>query len=179
MFAWVGRRRLISLSRNRPNAGIALGRCRRTPGLGSGTTVERLVSARDCAQTVPMVFADEKELFPVVRAAACLRQKAGDLPGTVRDMNSCRLAARVRAARSFLSGADTVLQSLSERSRHRRSRGVRAACYVTAGSLFAGCTRVSNGCTTRRRHSFIYPVAGSVNARCGISYTRTRRWLDE
>jgi excinuclease ABC subunit C len=75
---------------------------------------------RDCAQSVPMLFADQKELFPLVRTAACLRHELATCLGPcAAACTRTDYAERVRAARSFLTGADTTLLQSLERDMKR------------------------------------------------------------
>jgi excinuclease ABC subunit C len=66
-----------------------------------------LFGLRDCPQSQEMAFADQRELFPLLRAAGCLRYEIGTCLGPCA--GGCTRSAyseRVRAARAFLTGAD-------------------------------------------------------------------------
>lgn len=93
----------------------------------AGEAIRRLndwFRLRDCAQSVPMLFADEKELFPTLRTAACLRHELMTCLGPCAAACSRGdYAERVRAARSFLTGADTSLLQSLERDMHRAAQG--------------------------------------------------------
>jgi excinuclease ABC subunit C len=69
---------------------------------------------RDCPQPQHIVFAGERELFPVDRTAGCLRYEIGTCLGPC--LGACSRSAyfaRVRAARAFLDGSDlSCLQAL-------------------------------------------------------------------
>jgi len=64
-----------------------------------------LFQLRDCPTDVPLVFADQTELFPVIRAAACLRYEIGTCLGPCAGLCSrSSYMAKVRLAQAFLSG---------------------------------------------------------------------------
>jgi excinuclease ABC subunit C len=69
---------------------------------------------RDCPRAQEMFFADQAELFPVVRTAGCLRYEIGTCLGPC--LGACSRAEymeRVRAARGFLAGTNlAVLETL-------------------------------------------------------------------
>src|SRR5205085_11335336 len=69
---------------------------------------------RDCPQAQGMTFAGDGELFPVVRAAGCLRYEIGTCLGPCAGACSRpAYADKVRAAQAFLDGADSSpLQAL-------------------------------------------------------------------
>lgn len=71
---------------------------------------------RDCSQAQAMHFAEQTELFPVLRAAGCLRYELGTCLGPCAA--ACSRPAymeRVRAARAFLEGTDvTLLEKLHD-----------------------------------------------------------------
>ena len=64
-----------------------------------------LFQLRDCPSDVPLVFADQAELFPVIRGASCLRHEIGTCLGPCAAL--CSQPAymnKVRQAQGFLSG---------------------------------------------------------------------------
>lgn len=69
---------------------------------------------RDCPQAQEMVFAEQMELFPVLRAAGCLRHEIGTCLAPCAGACSQRAyGTRVRQARAFLAGSDlSPLQNL-------------------------------------------------------------------
>jgi excinuclease ABC subunit C len=65
---------------------------------------------RDCPQSQEMAFADQTELFPILRAAGCIRHEIGTCLGPCA--GGCTrngYAKHVRAARDFLAGTDVTL----------------------------------------------------------------------
>src|SRR5262249_2705945 len=72
---------------------------------------------RDCPQSQAMIFADQQELFPVLRAAGCVRYEIGTCLGPCAAIcTHAAYAEQVRSARAFLDGSDTGLLSLLERA---------------------------------------------------------------
>jgi excinuclease ABC subunit C len=71
---------------------------------------------RDCPQAQELLFAEQVELFPVVRTAGCLRYELGTCLGPC--LGACSSQAyrtQVDAAADFLGGADqTILQTLEQ-----------------------------------------------------------------
>ncbi|MBV9125894.1 MAG: UvrB/UvrC motif-containing protein, partial [Planctomycetes bacterium] len=69
---------------------------------------------RDCPQAQEMVFTDQAELFPTLRAPGCLRYDIGTCLGPCAALCSrTAYGKQVRSARSFLEGTDdSLLQSL-------------------------------------------------------------------
>jgi excinuclease ABC subunit C len=64
-----------------------------------------LFQLRDCPSDVPLVFADQAELFPVIRGAGCLRYEIGTCLGPCTALCSqSAYAHKVRLAEAFLSG---------------------------------------------------------------------------
>jgi excinuclease ABC subunit C len=71
---------------------------------------------RDCPQSQEMVFSDQQELFPVLRAAGCLRHEIGTCLGPCAAACShAEYEARLDAARHFLDGADVGILERLER----------------------------------------------------------------
>src|SRR5262249_24504701 len=71
---------------------------------------------RDCPQKQEMVFADQGELFPQPRAAACIRHEIGKCLGPcAAACTRSAYARRVGDARAFLEGKDGTLLTTLER----------------------------------------------------------------
>src|SRR5262249_54006602 len=73
-----------------------------------------LFRLRDCEQSQKMHFADQGELFPMLRPAGCLRYEIGTCSGPcAAGVSRSGYGRQVRAARAFLDGADdSVLRTL-------------------------------------------------------------------
>src|SRR5260221_453938 len=66
-----------------------------------------LVKLRDCAQPHAMHFADQRELFPILHTAGCLRYELQTCLGPCAGFTSRSAYGRhVRAVRAFLEGRD-------------------------------------------------------------------------
>jgi excinuclease ABC subunit C len=88
---------------------------------------------RDCTQAQEMAFADQGELFPVVRAPGCLRLEIGTCLGPCA--GACTreaYRAQVRAARAFLAGEDDSPLSVLEAEMTAASA---ALLFERAGAL--------------------------------------------
>lgn len=118
---------------------------------------------RDCPQAQPMIFADQDELFPVARAAGCIRFEIGTCLGPCAAACSrTTYRDRVRAARSFLDGTDrTLLESL------RRDMVAASAAldFERAAALRDRLAplewldgHLERLRQARQQHTFIYPV---------------------
>jgi excinuclease ABC subunit C len=80
---------------------------------------------RDCPQSQEMVFADQAELFPMVRAAGCIRLEIAACIGPCAA--ACTLgdyADQVRGARRFLDGDDPEPVQTLEREMAAASAGL-------------------------------------------------------
>jgi excinuclease ABC subunit C len=120
---------------------------------------------RDCPRAQEMVFAEQQELFPVVRAAGCLRYEIGTCLGPC--LGTCTRSdymARVRAAQAFLAGRDLALLQSLKRDMVTASA---ALAFEQAASLrdqletftwlHEQLDRLRLACEQK---SFIYPVPG-------------------
>lgn len=121
---------------------------------------------RDCPQTVPMLFADQGELFPDDRGAKCLRFEIETCSGPcVGACSRKEYGDRVRAMKAFLDGRDrTVLASLKS-SMEEASAGLeyeKATAMRDRLQAFQWLDdRLSLLRKARTRNSFVYPLAGS------------------
>src|SRR5262249_24742729 len=120
---------------------------------------------RDCPQSQEMVFADQIELFPILRAAGCLRQEIGTCLGPCAAACTRRDSGRqLRVARSFRDGTDTLLLQTLEQEMTAASA---ALAFEQAGALRDKLDvlswlheRLDRLRRVRAEQSFIYPVAG-------------------
>jgi excinuclease ABC subunit C len=120
---------------------------------------------RDCSQAQPMVFADQPELFPIVRTAGCLRLEIGTCLGPCA--GACSRPAygmRVRGARAFLAGSDP---SLLEQLTKDMEAASRALEFERAANLRDKLdalrwlrTQLDRLEEARAKFSFVYPLPG-------------------
>jgi excinuclease ABC subunit C len=124
-----------------------------------------LFRLRDCPQSQKMIFADQRELFPVTRSAGCIRHEIGTCLGPCAAACTQRdYAEQVRVARAFLEGRDTrVLNKIEDAmaSASRRLDFERAAALRDQFEVLRWLSeRLEFMRRARRKHSFVYPVAG-------------------
>ena len=115
---------------------------------------------RDCPRAQQMVFADQAELFPIVRTAGCLRYEIGTCMGPC--LGACERAAylkSVRAAKAFLAGTDVALLKTLE---HAMSEASYALAFERAAALRDKweSLRWLHQRLDRLRLAFVYPVEG-------------------
>jgi excinuclease ABC subunit C len=119
---------------------------------------------RDCPQAQEMIFADQNELFPMVRAAGCLRHEIAACAGP------CAAACTrtdygdlVRAALRFLDGADPEPVETLEREMNAASLTLsfeRAAVLRDKLDTLQWLSNHLLRLRTAAGESFIYRVAG-------------------
>jgi excinuclease ABC subunit C len=84
--------------------------------------INDLLGLRDCPERMPMVYADQQDLFAAPRQAACLRHGLGTCAGPCAGFISERdYQARIDAAVAFLEGRgirplDVVVEEMTTRS---------------------------------------------------------------
>jgi excinuclease ABC subunit C len=124
-----------------------------------------LFRLRDCDQSQKMAFADQGELFPVLRPAGCLRFEIGTCSGPcVGNVTRTAYGRQARSARAFLDGDDDgILRTLE------REMAVAAASqsYERAAALRDKldvlnwlAERLGWLQRARLEHTFIYPLTG-------------------
>jgi excinuclease ABC subunit C len=120
---------------------------------------------RACPKPQEMIFADQRELFPFVRAAGCIRYEIGTCLGPCAAACSRRsYHKRVQAARSFLAGESReTLDSLAKEMVDAAS----AMAFEKAAELRDKQEtihwmkeRLDNLRSARQRNNFVYPVHG-------------------
>jgi excinuclease ABC subunit C len=123
---------------------------------------------RDCPKAQEMVFADQGELFPIARAAGCLRYEIGTCLGPC--LAACTrqdYLERVQAARAFLAGTDRSPLEALEREMAAASAALafeRAAALRDKLELLRWLQdRLERIRRARERQSFIYPVRGQAS----------------
>lgn len=120
---------------------------------------------RDCPQHQAMVFADQAELFPVLRAAGCLRHEIGTCSGPCAAACTRRdYGIQVRSACAFLKGSDlTPLQTLESAMQDASAATAfeRAAALRDKLDLLRWLHRhLERLRHVRERYSFVYTPAG-------------------
>ncbi len=124
-----------------------------------------LFRLRDCSQAQPLIFAEETELFPVLRAAGCLRHEINTCLGPCT--GACTRTAyldEVAAARAFLAGTDRSLLDRLERDMQAASAALafeRAAALRDQWEALRWlCNQLDRLRQAREESSFVYPVDG-------------------
>jgi excinuclease ABC subunit C len=120
---------------------------------------------RDCSQAQAMIFAEQGELFPMLRSAGCLRYEIGTCLGPCAGACSRRsYAAQVRAARTFLEGENA--RPLVELA-HELTTAAQAQAYERAAALRDRLNalrwlheQLDQVRRLRADGSFIYPLVG-------------------
>jgi excinuclease ABC subunit C len=117
---------------------------------------------RDCPQAQEMVFAEQTELFPVLRAPGCLRHDLGTCLGPCA--SACtrqEYKANVRAVVNFLRGLDRQPLELLRREMDEAAATLafeRAGILRDKLELLLWLDEHLDRLRKAARHSFIYPV---------------------
>ena len=124
-----------------------------------------LFRLRDCEQAQKMHFADQAELFPVLRPAGCLRFEIGTCSGPCAGgVTRAGYGRQTRNAREFLDGTDySALRKLEEdmaAAAASRSYERAAALRDKLDALRWLIEKLSWLQKARREHTFVYPLAG-------------------
>lgn len=120
---------------------------------------------RDCPQAQEMIFADQQELFPVLRAAGCVRYEIGTCLGPCAAVcTHSGYAEQVKKARAFLEGTNlsllqTLVQAMTEASAAMAFERA-AALRDKLGVLQWLNHHLQLLREAREKYSFIYPVEG-------------------
>lgn len=120
---------------------------------------------RDCPQAQEMVFAEQAELFPIVRAAGCIRLEIGTCLGPCAAVcTRDEYGERVKLARAFLEGTRTgLLQELKKEmaaAAHELAFERAAALRDKLDALQGLHDELHRLRVARDELSFVYPVAG-------------------
>jgi excinuclease ABC subunit C len=120
---------------------------------------------RDCPQWQEMAFADQRELFPILRAAGCLRYEIRTCLGPCA--GGCTRNAyteSVRAARAFLAGTNVSVLDKLKVEMEAASAAFdfeRAAMVRDKWQALQWLHRhIDRWRQTREQEAYIYPVAG-------------------
>lgn len=120
---------------------------------------------RDCPRAVPVVFADQPELFPHDRGATCLRWDIDTCLGPCAGLCSrTGYTASVRSAKAFLDGRDkAVLKELTKRMTAAAAE-LKFEQATAARDRLQTLTwlddRLTFLRTARKGGSFVYPLTG-------------------
>jgi excinuclease ABC subunit C len=118
---------------------------------------------RDCPQAQEMIFADQRELFPLPRAPGCIRHEIGQCLGPCAAVCSrADYAVQVRAAAAFLEGCDLApltkieseMQAASAALQFERAAALRDK-LTSLQWLTAHLARLREA----TQQSFVYPVS--------------------
>jgi excinuclease ABC subunit C len=120
---------------------------------------------RDCPQSQPMFFADQKELFTLPLTAGCLRHEIGACLGPcVGECTRSDYHKRVRAVRHFLMGNKSALLGTLETEMEAASESMLFERAAVLRDKLAALTWLRNQLNRikqmRQRQSFIYPIDG-------------------
>jgi excinuclease ABC subunit C len=123
---------------------------------------------RDCPHPQEMIFADQQELFPVVRAAGCIRHEIGNCLGPCAAACSRdEYAAGVQAALTFLRGESTAPLDILARDMAAASAALafeRAADLRDRLDVLQWLSDRLRHVREAARESCIYPVRGHDQA---------------
>jgi excinuclease ABC subunit C len=128
-----------------------------------------LFHLRDCAQHQAMHFAEQSELFPILRTAGCLRYELGTCLGPCAAFTTRSTYSRhVRAVKDFLEGRDISILHRLESQMHGASERQQFEQAAALRDKMAPIQwlreRLVGLDEARQRHSFIYPVASADKA---------------
>jgi excinuclease ABC subunit C len=120
---------------------------------------------RDCPQSIPLKFADQREMFPMDEPAGCLRYDIGMCLGPcIAAITRPQYSRGVRAAKAFLDGLDdepmvTLKKSMVEAATAKQFERA-ASLRDRIDDLYWLQERLAWLQTARREFSFVYPVEG-------------------
>jgi excinuclease ABC subunit C len=134
----------------------------------AGEAVRRLndwYRLRDCAQTVAMHFADQRELFSEERSPGCLRLEIGTCSGPcAAGCSRTGYGGQVRAAKRFLDGSDdrplTELRALMAQASVAMQFERAGALRDRLEELEWLWEKLNWLRQARKENTFVYPLAG-------------------
>jgi excinuclease ABC subunit C len=119
---------------------------------------------RNCPQAQTMAFADQHELFPLLRAPGCIRHEIGSCLAPCAGACTQRdYTAAAHTARAFLEGADTAPLHALESEMHAAAVAMqfeRAAALRDKWQALHWLARHLRRLREAGEHSFVYPVKG-------------------
>jgi excinuclease ABC subunit C len=120
---------------------------------------------RDCPQSQEMAFADQTELFPILRAAGCLRYEIGTCLGPcVGGCTRSGYSKSVRAARAFLAGTEIALLDQLHAEMRAASAALAFERAATLRDKLEALTwlhlRLERMRQIRGQETYVYPVGG-------------------
>jgi excinuclease ABC subunit C len=119
---------------------------------------------RDCPQKQTMIFADQKELFPIQLTPGCIRHDIGNCLGPcAAACTQPDYSFHTQAAREFLEGTDASPLEILERDMNTASTALqfeRAAILRDRLDSLRWLWRHLDRLRQAVRHSFVYPVSG-------------------
>jgi excinuclease ABC subunit C len=122
-----------------------------------------LFKLRDCPRTPEIVFADQTELFPLLRSPGCLRHDIGTCTGPCAALCSATgYGQQIERARAFLEGKETSQLDHLEAQMHAASASLayeRAAALRDKLAPLRWLQERLTALREARTHSFIYTAA--------------------
>jgi excinuclease ABC subunit C len=119
---------------------------------------------RDCPQKQEMVFADQRELFPLERTPGCIRHEIGQcLAPCAAQCGRADYAGHVRAAHAFLEGNDSSPLEMLARDMNAASEALafeRAAALRDKLDVLTWLSERLAHVREAARMSCVYPVCG-------------------
>jgi excinuclease ABC subunit C len=126
---------------------------------------------RDCPKPQTMIFADQRELFPLPLAPGCLRHEIGNcLAPCAAACSRIEYSNNLAAAQAFLDGKDTSPLDHLERDMAAAAAAMQfehAAAVRDKLDVLRWLVEHLDRLRQAAQHSFIYPVRG---------YDHTERW---
>jgi len=125
--------------------------------------INDLFGLRDCAQHQPMHFAEQRDLFPILRTPGCIRADLGTCLGPCAGNTTRGTYSRhVRAARDFLDGTDlkplekleSDMAKAAEQCQFERAAAIRDRLLPLQWIR----QRLDWLQNARQEHSFVYPI---------------------
>ncbi|MEZ6139161.1 MAG: GIY-YIG nuclease family protein [Zavarzinella sp.] len=132
-------------------------------------TLNHWYHLRDCSATVPTHYAEEPELFPIVRTPHCFRHEIASCLGPcAAECTQAEYASAIKKVRSFLDGRTKAPLDHLQREMARASKLMqfeRAAHLRDQMQSFEWLNNRLNWLRdSRRENTFIYPVESATGS---------------